>query len=96
MATMKLNTMMQVVITAKRSSPIVSFRVETGGARSGTDLDGDPFGLPREFFFAGRHFITAATEALQGCTCRGYENMTRMTIAALPIVDAMDGRSAKI
>ena len=41
----------------------------------------------------GLHRRTASIDALQGWTCRGYENITRMTMAALPIVDATDGKS---
>ena len=37
---------------------------------------------------------TASIEALHGWTWRGYENMTRMTMAALPIVEDIDGASA--
>jgi hypothetical protein len=41
----------------------------------------------------GRHFRTASTEARQGWTWRGYENMTRTTMAARPMVDATAGGS---
>jgi len=36
----------------------------------------------------GRHFRTLSTLPLQGCSCSGYENMTRITMAAQPTVDA--------
>lgn len=45
--------------------------------------------LVRELF--GRHLITASNEARQGWTCSGYENMTRTTIEARPMVVEMDG-----
>ena len=47
----------------------------------------------REYLF-GRHFRTASMEARQGWTCSGMLNVTRITIAALPIVEATDGGSA--
>jgi hypothetical protein len=36
----------------------------------------------------GRHFAQASRLARQGWICRGYENMTRMTMAKRPIVAA--------
>ena len=39
--------------------------------------------------------MTASMEARHGCTWSGYENMTNMTMAALPIVDAMEGVSRR-
>lgn len=82
---------------AKRSSPIESFLAVGAGlpVSNGTVLAGEPLGelraLLRPLF--GRHFNTASTDALHGCTCRGYENVTRITIAALPIVEAVEGMS---
>lgn len=91
---------MAVVIAANLVSPMVSFRVACAPVEegnNGTVRDGDPVEDSREVLaFEGRHFIAASTEALQGCTCRGYENMTRMTIAAFPIVDATDGISTAV
>jgi hypothetical protein len=63
----------------------------------GTVLDGELLGELREILeLFGRHFRTASTDARHGCTCRGYENMTRMTIAALPIVEAIEGISGVV
>jgi hypothetical protein len=59
----------------------------------GTVLEGEELGECLEPFVFGLHFSTASTEALQGCTCNGYENMTRMTIAAFAMVDATEGTS---
>lgn len=88
---------MTVVMIANRSSPMVSFlAMGRAGApvSKGIDLAGEPSGVLRELFRPfGRHFKTASTDALHGCTCKGYENMTRITIAALPIVEAIDGIS---
>lgn len=44
----------------------------------------------------GRHFKTASTEARHGCTCKGTENVTRMTMAAFAIVEAVDGVSSRV
>lgn len=91
--------MMAVVMAANLVSPMVSFRVICPAADGGSKpaRDGDPEADSREaLVLEGRHFSTASTEALQGCTCRGYENMTRMTIAAFPIVEAIDGISELI
>jgi hypothetical protein len=88
--------MMAVVMAANRVSPMVSFRVVCPAADGGskTARDGDPLADSREgLVLEGRHFSTASTEALQGCTCKGYENMTRITMAAFPIVEATDGTS---
>lgn len=81
---------------ANLSSPIVSFLAIGAGmpVSNGTDLAGEPLGELRELFKPlGLHFNTASTEARQGCTWSGYENMTKITIAALPMVDAIDGIS---
>lgn len=85
--------MIVVVMATKRNSPIPSPLV---GAldldcRTSVRLDGDE--LDESDLFAGRHFRTASTEALQGCTWRGYENITRTTIAAFPIVELSEGAS---
>jgi hypothetical protein len=88
--------MMAVVMAANLVSPMVSFRAVCPAADGGskTARVGDPLVDSREVLvLEGRHFSTASTEALQGCTCKGYENMTRMTIAAFPIVEAADGIS---
>ena len=37
----------------------------------------------------GRHFNTASSEARQGWICNGMLNVTRMTMAALPMVEAV-------
>src|SRR3569833_894921 len=37
----------------------------------------------------GRHFNTASSEARQGWSCNGMLNVTRMTMAALPMVEAV-------
>lgn len=77
-------------------SPILSF-LETGvvgelGNR--VALDGEMFGVPLAAFeLLGRHLRTASTEALHGCTCSGYENITSMTIAAFATVEATEGIS---
>ena len=88
---------MIVVIIAKRSSPIASFLAlgrAVAVAISGMVLAGELLGeRVVDFKPFGRHFKTASTEALQGCTWRGYENITRMTIAAFAIVDAIEGMS---
>ena len=64
--------MIAVVIAAKRVSPIPSGRTGPAGledANRGVFLGGD---LPGESDLRlGRHFRTASTEALQGCTCSG-------------------------
>lgn len=39
----------------------------------------------------GRHRSTLSTLARHGCTCIGCENMTRITMAARPMVDVHDG-----
>lgn len=66
------------------------------GPSRGTILEGELFGECEAVFMPlGRHFKTASTEALQGWTWRGYENMTRITIAALAIVDTIEGMSEK-
>lgn len=87
---------MTVVMIAKRLS-LISPRplCELLAELSRVDRDGESLteaysGCLRE---AGRHLSTASTEARQGWTCRGYENMTSTTIAALPIVDATEGMS---
>jgi hypothetical protein len=88
--------MMAVVMAANLVSPMVSFRVVCPAVDGGSKpaRDGDPIADSREaLVIEGRHFSTASIEALQGCTCKGYENVTRMTIAAFPIVDATDGIS---
>jgi len=41
----------------------------------------------------GRHFRTASTDARQGCICKGTENVTSTTMAALAIVEAIEGES---
>lgn len=83
-------------MTANRTSPI-EVSLEAGAEEpvsKGTVLDGELLGELRELFMPfGRHFNTASTEALQGWTWSGYENMTRMTIAALAIVEAIEGMS---
>lgn len=91
--------MMAVVMAANLVSPMVSFRVVCPTADGGSKpaRDGDPVADSREaLVLEGRHFSTASTEALQGCTCKGYENMTKMTIAAFPIVEATDGISMAV
>lgn len=91
--------MIAVVIAANLVSPISDrpgFDPDFAGCEVRRELrDGDPEdGVESlEPDFCGRHLRTASTEALHGWTCRGYENMTRTTIAALPIVDAADGKS---
>jgi hypothetical protein len=91
--------MIQVVMMANRTSPIVSF-LAAGGAvppeSKGTVLAGEELGEFLEPLVFGLHFNTASTDALQGCTCNGYENMTRMTIAAFAIVDATEGTSSAV
>lgn len=63
---------------------------------NGTVLVGEPLGKLRDVLNPfGRHFNTASTEALQGWTCNGYENMTRITIAAFAMVEAIDGISVE-
>jgi hypothetical protein len=66
---------MAVVIAANLVSAMVSFRVACAPVEednNGTARDGDPLEDSREVLaFEGRHFSTASTEALQGCTCRG-------------------------
>jgi hypothetical protein len=59
----------------------------------GTVLEGEELGGDMEPLVFGLHFKTASTDALQGCTCNGYENMTRMTMAAFAMVDATEGTS---
>jgi len=66
--------MIAVVMAANLVSPIVSFRFPcpVAGDGSRTARDGDLLGDSREVLvLEGRHFSTASTEALQGCTCRG-------------------------
>jgi hypothetical protein len=66
--------MIAVVMAANLVSPMVSFRVVCPAADDGsrTARDGDLLGDSREVLVLdGRHFSTASTEALQGCTCRG-------------------------
>ena len=66
-------------------------------ANNGMALAGDPLGEAwADFRPLGLHFRTASTEARQGCTCKGYENITKMTIAALPIVEATEGISVLV
>jgi hypothetical protein len=87
---------MIVVMTANRASPIVSLRGRIPGleANSGMVRAGDPLReLFEDFKPDGRHFRAASIEARQGCTCKGYENITRITMAAFPIVEATDGTS---
>lgn len=79
--------MIAVVIAANRVSPIASGRAWPtgfGGGSNGVFLGGDLPGDSGRLF--GRHFRTASTEALQGWTWRGYENITRITMAALATV----------
>jgi hypothetical protein len=61
--------MITVVITANRSSPIVSFLAFgcDGVPGRSADLAGEPLGeLLEDFKALGRHLRTASTEALQG------------------------------
>lgn len=88
---------MAVVIAANRVSPIVSPRFGGPDFKDGSNeasRDGDDRGDSEPLI--GRHLRTASTEALQGWTWRGYENITRMTMAALPMVELMAGASAWI
>ena len=86
--------MMAVVMTAKRRSLISSAFGFIGIFRCSNELR---LGLPEAGVsswvrvFRGRHFDTASTLARQGCTCNGYENMTRMTMAARPMVEKTEG-----
>ena len=90
---------MAVVMAANLVSPMASFRFVCPAADGGskTVRDGDPpADSPEGLVLEGRHFSTASTEALQGCTCKGYENMTRMIMAPFPIVEATDGISMAV
>lgn len=80
-------------MATKRNSPIPSplIRALDLGCKTSALLDGDE--LDESDRFAGRHFKTASTEALQGWTWRGYENITRTTIAAFPMVELSEGAS---
>ena len=88
---------MAVVIAANRVSPMPSDRALVFGlddGSSGTFRGGERPG--ESDLRRGRHFMTASTEARQGCTCRGYENITRTTIAALPTVEDIEGPSSRL
>lgn len=88
--------MIAVVIAAN----LVSL-ISVGPPTAAPGVDGAP-GLPGiqpaslVLRLAGRHLSTAATDARQGWTWSGYENMTSTTIAALPIVDDIDGMSVGV
>ena len=82
---------MAVVIAAKRVSPIASFLGLVGGGSKGLCRGGEVLLVSERRI--GRHLSTASTEARQGWTWRGYENMTRTTMAAFPIVELTDGGS---
>lgn len=72
-------------------SPLAVGPFAEGSDGDDPDREGDEF--RESAFFLGRHLRTLSTDALQGCTCSGYENMTRITIAALPMVEATEGAS---
>jgi hypothetical protein len=85
---------MAVVIAAKRTSPIPSLvGWSFPDCRRGVG-EGDGARDPERRI--GRHLRTASTEARHGWTWRGYENITRMTMAALPMVEATDGASVVV
>jgi hypothetical protein len=91
--------MIPLVIIANRNSLMGSF-FAAGEAEepvsNGTDLAGELVGELRGLFMPfGRHCKTASTEALQGCNCSGYENITRITMAAFAIVEATEGISTE-
>lgn len=81
------------MIATKRNSPIPSplTGVIDLNCKMSARLDGDE--LDESDRLAGRHFRIASTEALQGWTWRGYENITRTTIAAFPTVALSEGAS---
>ena len=86
---------MAVVIAAKRVSPIASpldFVVGLPAGNKEFDREGESFA--ESFLLRGRHLSTASTDALHGWTWSGYENITRMTMAALPTVEVIEGASA--
>lgn len=70
-----------VVIIANRRSDI--------GSCAGATVLADTGRVPRD----GRHLRMLLIDARQGWIWRGYENMTRTTMAARPIVEAMDSLS---
>lgn len=92
-----------VVRMAKRSSGMASMR----GGDDGRDVEplpsrrareGDSEVRPDRAALEDRSLQrrTASIDARHGWTCKGYENMTRTTIAALPTVEASEGRSDSI
>ena len=85
-----------VVMTANRVSLIGSALGWFLAVRRGIDppLEGELLG--DSTLRLGRHLRTASTDALQGWTWSGYENITMITMAVLPIVDATAGVSKVI
>jgi hypothetical protein len=84
--------MIAAVSMANRTSDMSPFLGAAMVGRRGGDDVADGAGEARR---CGRQFMTASTEARQGWIWSGYENMTRTTMAARPIVDAAAGGSGE-